>query len=75
MLLVPTSVAAAPPTYPQAGLLIEAAELAKPGQASNFRILDLRPDAKYQAGPIAEPVPVDHDEWAKAFAQRPQRAP
>ena len=65
--------AAAPENYPQPNLLIEASELAKPGVASTIRLLDVRPENKYEAGHIPGAVRVDHDQWAKGFVQHPDR--
>jgi thiosulfate/3-mercaptopyruvate sulfurtransferase len=54
--------------YPRAELLIEAAELARPEVANQYRILDARPRAQYLAGHVPGAVWVDHNAWAKAFA-------
>src|SRR5262249_40244816 len=54
--------------YPRPELLIEAAELARPEVAKEYRILDARPRAKYLAGHVPDAVWVDHATWAKAFA-------
>ena len=64
LLLISGPMTAAP--YPVAGLLVEAADLAKPKNA-RLRILDARPRAKYLEGHISGAVWVDHDAWAKAF--------
>ena len=53
--------------YPKKDLLLEPAELAKPGVASEFLILDARTKAQYEAGHIPGSVWVDHAAWAKAF--------
>lgn len=53
--------------YPNASLLVEPAELAKPEVAKTFLILDAREKAKFEAGHIAGSVWVDHSAWAKAF--------
>jgi thiosulfate/3-mercaptopyruvate sulfurtransferase len=67
------SAASTPPrlAYPRADLLIEAKDLARPGQADKFRILDVRTANKYQAGHVPPAVRVDHDAWARAFANQP----
>ena len=57
--------------YPNAGLLIEAADLARPETALRFRILDARPRDKYLRGHIPGAVWVDHDTWSKAFRAGP----
>jgi thiosulfate/3-mercaptopyruvate sulfurtransferase len=67
-LLLVTSADEKPARYPRAELLIEAAELAKPETAKQFRILDARGRSKYLEGHIPGAVHVDPLVWAKAFA-------
>jgi 3-mercaptopyruvate sulfurtransferase SseA len=57
-----------PAAYPRAELLIEAAELAKPEVAKQFRILDARGKGQYSEGHIPGAVWIDQLTWAKAFA-------
>lgn len=57
--------------YPRADLLIEVAELAKPEVARALHIVDVRPQAAYQAGHIPNAVWLDHDAWNKTFNQEP----
>jgi thiosulfate/3-mercaptopyruvate sulfurtransferase len=52
--------------YPLPDLLIEAPALA--ARLKDFRVLDVRPRSKYDAGHIPGAVWVDPDSWAKAFA-------
>src|SRR5437762_10256536 len=52
--------------YPRGDLLIEPEALAK--ERFEVRIVDARPMEKYKAAHIAGAVWVDHDAWAKAFA-------
>jgi thiosulfate/3-mercaptopyruvate sulfurtransferase len=56
--------------YPRADLLIEARELAKPQAAKKYRILDVRPPAKYKEGHIPHARPVDTPAWHKEFTAR-----
>jgi thiosulfate/3-mercaptopyruvate sulfurtransferase len=56
----------AKPAYPRADLLIEAPALA--AKVKDFRILDVRPKAKYDQGHIPGALNVDPGPWAKAFA-------
>ncbi len=66
--LLPAAGAAATPVrYPQARLLIEVAELARPEVAAKVCILDVRPKAKYRAGHIPGAVAVDTAAWNRAF--------
>jgi thiosulfate/3-mercaptopyruvate sulfurtransferase len=58
---------AAEPAYPRPELLVEAADLARPGQVDRFVILDARGRAAYQDGHIPTAVWVDHAAWARAF--------
>lgn len=58
--------------YPQADLLIEAAELTKPSVVSGFRFLDTRPREHYLAGHVPGALWVDHAAWAKAFTDGPE---
>lgn len=55
--------------YPNPELLLEPAELAKPSVASEFVILDARGETAYQQAHIPGARRVDHDAWAKAFAE------
>lgn len=57
----------APARYPRPELLIEPAELAK--SAKQYRVVDARPKAKYDAGHVPGAVRADPEEWAKAFAK------
>ncbi len=58
--------------YPEADLLVETTELAKPAIAKRFRVLDTRAKDKYLAGHIPGALWVNRDAWAKAFAAAPQ---
>jgi thiosulfate/3-mercaptopyruvate sulfurtransferase len=60
------------PAYPRPDLLIEPRVLAK--QAEGFRILDVRPKAKYLAGHLPHATWVDHDAWNKAFTAKQDAA-
>jgi thiosulfate/3-mercaptopyruvate sulfurtransferase len=51
--------------YPRTDMLVEPAELAKPGVAEKYRILDAREKPKYEAGHVQGAAWVDHDQWAK----------
>jgi len=53
--------------HPRAELLIEPAELAKPGVADQFIILDVRTEDAYAQGHIAGARRVDLEAWAKEF--------
>jgi thiosulfate/3-mercaptopyruvate sulfurtransferase len=55
------------PTYPQASLLVEPAEFAKPEVAKQFIILDARERAKYDQSHIPNAIWVDLATWSKAF--------
>jgi thiosulfate/3-mercaptopyruvate sulfurtransferase len=59
--------------YPKSGLLIEAAELAKPQVAKRFRILDARPPEKYKAGHVPLASRVDVPRWHKNFSAGPDK--
>jgi thiosulfate/3-mercaptopyruvate sulfurtransferase len=54
-----------PAAYPRTDMLVEPAELAKPGAAEKYRILDAREKPKYEAGHVPGAAWVDHDQWAK----------
>src|SRR5262245_38189192 len=56
--------------YPRADLLVAPAALATPEIAQQFRILDSRSKAKYDAGHIPGAVLVEVDAWNKAFADK-----
>lgn len=56
--------------YARPELLLEPAELKKPEAARQFRILDAREGAKYRAGHVPGAAWVDHDRWAKEYADR-----
>jgi thiosulfate/3-mercaptopyruvate sulfurtransferase len=61
---------AKPARYPQAKLLIEAADLAKPATARKYRVLDVRPLEKYKKGHIEKATWVDTERWHKEFTAR-----
>lgn len=54
-------------TYPQANLLVEATDLAKPDVAKQFVILDARDRTKYDQSHIPNAIWVDHAAWSKSF--------
>jgi thiosulfate/3-mercaptopyruvate sulfurtransferase len=58
-------------SYTRPELLIESNELAK--RVSDFRVLDVRPATRYEAGHIAGAVRVDPEQWARGFAQQRDR--
>src|SRR5262249_33328388 len=58
-----------PAAYPNARLLIEPADLVKPGAAARYRILDARSKDKYEKGHLPQAVWVDHDKWSKDYAE------
>ena len=64
--LAPAGGDSAKQTYPRPELLIEAPALA--AKLNDFRILDVRPKAKYDQGHVPGAVRVDPVAWAKAFA-------
>jgi thiosulfate/3-mercaptopyruvate sulfurtransferase len=55
--------------YPKADLLLEPAALLKSATVVNYHILDARSKEKYVAGHVPGAVWVDHDQWAKEFAE------
>ncbi len=57
--------------YPNASLLVEARDLAKPEARSAYRMLDTRSKAKYEAGHVPGAVRVDAAAWSKAFNAEP----
>jgi thiosulfate/3-mercaptopyruvate sulfurtransferase len=59
---------AADPTYPQAELLVEPAELAAAGDNSTWVVLDARAEAAYRQGHVPGARWVDHAQWSKTFA-------
>jgi thiosulfate/3-mercaptopyruvate sulfurtransferase len=59
---------AADTPYPQPNLVVEPAELGRPEVARRFLVLDARDRKKYDQGQIPNARWVDHDAWAKAFA-------
>jgi thiosulfate/3-mercaptopyruvate sulfurtransferase len=60
--------------YPNAKLLIEAADLAKPETAKPFRILDVRPKTQYSEGHIPGAAWADMWAWSKLVADKPADA-
>ncbi len=60
--------------YPRADLLIEAADLAKPETARQFRILDARGKNSYQEGHIPNALWVDVETWARTAKNLQDRA-
>ena len=66
------ALAAAPATYPNPGLLIEPAELAK--APTNFRILDVRGRNLFDKGHVPGAVWIDVPAWSKAFNANPDDA-
>ncbi|HMF11403.1 MAG TPA: sulfurtransferase [Gemmataceae bacterium] len=54
-----------PTAYPRTDMLVDPGELARPGVAEKYRILDAREKAKYEKGHVPGAVWVDHDRWAK----------
>jgi thiosulfate/3-mercaptopyruvate sulfurtransferase len=73
ILLTAAANADTPAAYPRTDLLIEAKELARPGVAPKFRLLDVRPAAKYLAGHIPGTERIEHDSWSKGFTVPPDR--
>lgn len=53
--------------YPQTNLLVESSDLAKPGIAKQFVILDARDRTKYDQGHIPSARWLDPAAWSKAF--------
>ena len=51
--------------YPRTDMLVEPADLAKPGAAEKYRIFDAREKSKYEAGHVGGAAWVHHDQWAK----------
>jgi len=54
-----------PSAYPRADMIVEPADLAKPGAPGQYRILDAREKSKYEAGHVPGAAWVDHDQWTK----------
>jgi thiosulfate/3-mercaptopyruvate sulfurtransferase len=54
-----------PATYPRTDMLVEPADLAKPGATEKYRILDAREKSNYEAGHVPGAVWVDHERWAQ----------
>lgn len=63
-----------PSPHPRAELLIEAAELAQPGRAEQYHILDARPIDRYTAGHVPGAIQVDPAAWARTFTSSPDQA-
>jgi thiosulfate/3-mercaptopyruvate sulfurtransferase len=75
LLLLPLTAAAEPTNkYPRADLLIEAADLAKPEIAKQYRILDARGKNSYSEGHIPNAVWVDVTTWTRAAKDLQDRA-
>jgi thiosulfate/3-mercaptopyruvate sulfurtransferase len=55
--------------YPRPELLVEPSQLAEPGVAQRFAILDARGRPDYEQGHVPNARWVDHAAWAKAFGQ------
>src|SRR5262245_37338608 len=60
--------------YARPELLIEPAELARPGAAKRYRILDARGKGVYRAGHVPGAVWLDHTTWSRAFGEGQDRA-
>ncbi len=74
LLLVLAAEARPAVNYARPDLLLEPGELAKPGVAKKFVVLDARPKAKYLVGHVLGAVWVDTSGWAKAFAAGQDKA-
>jgi thiosulfate/3-mercaptopyruvate sulfurtransferase len=74
LLTVGAAGAGHPRNYVRAELLVEAADLMQPAVAEKFRVIDVRPGPKYQAGHIPGAFRVDHGAWSKAFNTDPDAA-